>query len=731
MIRLAIRLAFAGGREQFVRLVVTAAGVGLGVVLLLLAAVTLPAFKAHEARAGWTDTSVHNVRPVQDESRTDPLLWLMRDDGFDGRDLLRVDVAALGPRSPVPPGIDRLPGPGELAVSAALERLMTEVPAAQLADRFPGRIVATVGGAALQAPDSLVVFVGSDPVHLTGQPGVIEVRSIEGEPRHAAPTRFGRIIVGVGAAALLVPILVLIATATRLAAARREQRLAAMRLVGALPRQVRTIAAVEAAVSAQCGSALGFAGFAIVRPYAARINLDGAAFFPSDLHLAWSSAALVGLGVPALSALAALVSLRAVQMSPLGVTRKAITKPAAWWRPVPLIAGVVGFVLTLPILTDTAGDGAVWLLAAVMALLVVGIVIIGPWLTTGVGKVLIWTSRRAPTTLAGHRLTADPSASFRSISGLVLAVFLVTLVSALSAATLARLPDPGRIALPAGTVGTEFGDQNAVPLPAARTSRLLAALHAIPGVIAVVDLRTTTKSLPANRSEQVRVVTRCANLRAAGLAHCPDPASAVSLDARGLSAGDLGDVHTDTTTMTDTLPMLGLLVITDAATGVMETVRTTIESATTDDAPTLPWTFGELKGQNNRQTDQISRIANSVLLVTLVIAGFGVVVSVTGGLVERKRPFALLRLAGMRSRELSRVLILEIAAPLIGIAGTSVLLGLGVAADVLRVNHMRWIPPAADYWWTLAIGLAAALSVALTATIPLRRITSLETARFE
>ncbi|MER7279972.1 FtsX-like permease family protein [Dactylosporangium sp. NPDC000244] len=731
MILLAIRLAIAGGREQLVRLVVTAVGVGLGVVLLLLAAVTFPAFKAHEARAGWTDTSAHNAQPAQDESRTDPLLWRMRDDGFAGRDLLHVDVAPLGPHSPVPPGISRLPGPGELAVSPALRRLMTDVPAAQLANRFPGRIVATVGRAALQAPDSLVIFVGYDPDHLTGQPGVIQVRSIEGAPRNAAPTRFGRVIIGIGGAALLLPILVLIGSATRLAAARREQRLAAMRLVGALPRQIRAIAAIEATLSALCGTALGFAGFAVARPYAARTDMDGSPFFPADLHLAWSSAVLVGLGVPALSALAALVSLRAVQMSPLGVTRQATRKPAAWWRILPLTAGVIGFVVTLPILTTTEGDGALWLLAAVMALLIIGIVIVGPWLTTGVGKVLIWVGRRAPTTLAGHRLTADPSGSFRSISGLVLAVFLVTLISALSAATLARLPDPGRIVLPAGTVGTEFGDQHAVPLSAERTSALIAQLHAIAGVTAVVDLRTSASSLPANRNDPVRVLTRCANLRAAALADCPDPAGTVSVDARGLASGDVRDVRTDATARADSLPMLGLLVTTDASVSAIESVRTAIESATTDDAPTLPWTTTELKGLNNRQVDRITSIANSILLVTLVIAGFSLAVSVTGGLVERKRPFALLRLAGMRSRELSRVLIVETAAPLIGIAGTSVMLGLAVAADVLRVNHMPWVPPGASYWWTLAAGLTTALAVALAATIPLRRITSLETARFE
>jgi hypothetical protein len=731
MIRLAVRLAFAGGREQVVRLVVTAVGVGLGVTLLLFAAVTFPAFQAHEARAGWTDTSVRNVRPVQDERRTDPLLWRLRDDGFGDRDLLRVDVAALGPHSPLPPGLRRLPGPGELAVSPALRRLMADVPAAQLADRYPGRPVETIGRAALQAPDSLVVFVGYAPADLAGQPGVIKVRGIEGQPRAAAPTRFGRVLIGLGAVALLLPILVLISTATRLAAARREQRLAAMRLVGALPRQVRVIAAVEAAVAALCGSALGFAWFAAARPFAARINIDGSPFFPADLRLSWWSAALIGAGVPALSALAAVLTLRAVQLSPLGVTRQATRKRAAWWRVVPLVAGAVSFVVTLPVLTNTAGDGALWALAAVMTLLIAGIVLIGPWLTTGVGTLLIRTGRRAATVLAGHRLTADPAASFRAISGLVLAVFLVTLASALSSATADQLPDPGQLVLPAGTVGTEFADRGAVPLPAARTNALVARLRAIPGVTAVVDLRTDTAARPAGRTGPVRVVTRCANLRAARLGHCTDPAGTVSVDARGLAAGNLDDARTDPSADLDALPMLGLVVTTYATRGATESVRTAIESATTDDAPVLPWTVNELKGHNDHQSILVTRISNGVLLVTLLIAGCSLAVSVTGGLVERKRPFALLRLAGATHRELSRVLILETAAPLVGITATSVVLGIAVAADILRVNHMPWQTPGASYWWTLAAGLATALAVALAATLPLRRLTSLETARFE
>ena len=61
-------------------------------------------------------------------------------------------------------------------------------------------------------------------------------------------------MLGVTAVALLFPVLVFIGTATRLSAARREQRFAAMRLVGATPRQISVVAAVESTVAAVAGT---------------------------------------------------------------------------------------------------------------------------------------------------------------------------------------------------------------------------------------------------------------------------------------------------------------------------------------------------------------------------------------------------------------------------------------------------------------------------------------------
>ena len=70
-----------------------------------------------------------------------------------------------------------------------------------------------------------------------------------------------RVVLGVGAVGLLIPVLVFVAVSTRLAAARREERFAALRLVGATPRQVTTVAAVEAGLAALAGTLVGFALF--------------------------------------------------------------------------------------------------------------------------------------------------------------------------------------------------------------------------------------------------------------------------------------------------------------------------------------------------------------------------------------------------------------------------------------------------------------------------------------
>jgi len=130
--RLGLRLAFASGREAIVRLVAIAAAVALGVGVLLVSLAGINAVEAQSARTAWLNSSTRNLHPRGDESTADPLWAKANMDQYGTSVIERVDVAATGSRSPVPPGIPRLPGPGGTGerdpVAATSTRSMTDVP---------------------------------------------------------------------------------------------------------------------------------------------------------------------------------------------------------------------------------------------------------------------------------------------------------------------------------------------------------------------------------------------------------------------------------------------------------------------------------------------------------------------------------------------------------------------------------------------------------------------------
>ena len=71
-----------------------------------------------------------------------------------------------------------------------------------------------------------------------------------------------------------------------------------MRLVGATPRQVSVVSAVEAVVAALAGVAFGFALFFVFRPLLYHVPFTGAPFAQGDLSLNGIDIVLSVIGVP-------------------------------------------------------------------------------------------------------------------------------------------------------------------------------------------------------------------------------------------------------------------------------------------------------------------------------------------------------------------------------------------------------------------------------------------------
>jgi hypothetical protein len=764
MIRLGLRLAVAGGREAVIRLVVTAAAVALGVTMLLAAVAGINAVNAQNARFAWLSTSVESSHPsayAQAKAGTpaapkarDPL-WFELNSGFvDGQLYGRVDVAATGPDVPVPPGISRAPGPGQYYASPAFTRLLRDHPADELAGRFPGRQVGTIGQAALPSPNSLVIIVGDTPAQLAHQPGASKVTSIETIPPSGC--NGPDCIVGVGidsngidlllscvAAGLLFPVLIFIGTASRLSAARREQRFAAMRLAGATPRQVSVISAVESTVAAAVGMAGGFGLFYLLRPAIAGISFTGAPFFTSDLSLSLADILAVAIGVPVAAGVAALIALRRVQVSPLGVTRRATPKPPGAWRLIPLVAGLAELALFAVIGRPGSTSSQIQAFLPGFLLILVGLVTAGPWLTMAGARVMARRARRPATLIAARRLADNPRAGFRAISGLIVALFVTSVTVGIITTMADYRTGPTATPQVRNTVVDDFSDPvsgnlHGVPVPDALLTRLRGAAG-VRGVTLVHSNPLKTNYVVHAHGQNFLSpagLASCAELARTPVAgHCAAGAQVVSVPPGGI---DPFGISQDTTVWQGAalpagrlaqLPVTAIVVTTGgaAADNRVQTVLANFHSSLG-----IPATIAETNAYNSsNQTLALElQLADVIILASLPIAGCALAASVVAGLTERKRPFSLLRLTGTPLAVLRRVVTLESAVPLLIVAVLSSAVGFAGAELFLRAQlHYTLRPPGAGYYGIVMAGLVAALGI-IAATLPLlKRITGPEVAR--
>jgi len=757
VIRLGLRLAVSGGREAVTRLVIVAIAVGIGVGLLLAAVSAVNAVNAQNDRYAWLDTGAGNPSQTGSGGPAAPLRVLITTDEFDGQTISRADVAATGPASPVPPGIPRDPGPGQYYISPALNALLRNAVAAELADRYPGHQAGLIGQAGLPSPDSLVIVVGRSAAQLAHLPGAAEVTSFNTTPpgSNAGVNRGDGLgakgldlVLSVVALALLLPVLIFIATATRLSAARREQRFAAMRLVGATPRQISLIAAVESTVATAAGVAIGFGLFFALRVPLAAIPLTGQPFFPAELSLSLPDILAVAVGVPAAAAVVARLALRRVNISPLGVTRRVTPTPPRAWRVLPLLAGLAELGFFAVHGEPASNSGQVLAFTTGFALIMIGLVIAGPWLTMAGARVLARRASRPGTLIAARRLADDPRAAFRSVSGLVLALFIFTV-----AATLLATQDTKHVAAADGaaasnTLVDQFSTNpddgpvagSAPPPPAT----VLTQLRQISGVQGIVEFRADPGLTITNPQLQIQgftaAVVSCAQLASApGLGRCPAGAAAAKVPAflTNIGRGNLAEVTWPAADVParrlDSLALASLDVATNGSQPAIEQARTILENAyPTGTGSPPPQTLGETTTAGNGADNAFQQLADVVILTSLAIAGCTLAVSVAGGLADRKRPFSLLRLTGARLAMLRHVIALESAVPLLAVAAVAI--GTGFAASAMYATmemHLSLVSPGAAYYILTSAGIALALGLIL-ATFPLlRRITGPETARTE
>lgn len=733
MIALGLRLLFRSGREALWRLSAIVGGVTLGTAMLLIILAGFTALDNRDARSAWLETEGTTIGN-DGELPQDVLLWNKSLDMFDAKTIDRVDVAGNGSDTHVP-GVEHLPGPGEYYASPALTELINTHPNDQLADRY-GKQVGVLDIEVIGAANDLIVLVGRQPDKLADSSGTMAVTEINKQPG-GTDIRFLQIALAVGAVGIIFPTAMFVAVSTRLAAARREERFAAIRLVGGTKRQIIALATVETSVGALSGLLLGYLLFMPLSYVVTKFEFVGVQFYHQDLKVTLSQLLAVWAGVFVVTVGMAYVALRKVDISPLGVTRKAPAKPPRAWRVIPLLLGMAGVIYMA-----YKDNGAANELTMIVTFLLcgLGVFLIGPWLAWQIARLLKRIDLGSATLIAGSRLLAQPSAIFRAVSGIVIAIFVVSVFSSIMTTYTKGAPSNRQPVIAESTLAVDLLDTETQQDTLRQYQTVRDAANGTPDATSIITLYGVPEGLPdhtvtlktegQSHSLEAEYLLSCQDAQALGFNECPDgkfiALPSYALFDRQYPPEGWQYVEADTSTLQPSR----LLVGTTGGEGAVERVRTAVAQATGDSVWIL--TDEELFAKGVRLFTQIKALTNLGILVVLLVAGCSLLVAVADSLLERKRPFTLLRLTGMSLGQLRAAVMLEAAVPLVATALLAAVAGTLFGGLLLKAtNDSPLMAPSLDFVLTLAAGVGLSLAI-VACTLPLLgKMTRSENARFE
>lgn len=258
---------------------------------------------------------------------------------------------------------------------------------------------------------------------------------------------------------LVIPLLSLGHAAARLSARRRDDRLAVLRLLGMPARSTALLAVIEAAALALLGAVLGVALAYAAAPLVGLIHFRGEALGTAGVALPPVHALLVVLGVTAIAAISAVLSLRRVIISPLGVALKQQAPKLPW---VQALFAVAAIAVAAGIVSVINGFGSVGGIIAIIGALgfafgigLLALDLIGAWLLGVFGRAKVKRAQRPADLLAARQILEGPRAAWRQVSGVAMSSFVAVFAGS-GVALLAAVDtgDTGADAFPVADIAT-------------------------------------------------------------------------------------------------------------------------------------------------------------------------------------------------------------------------------------------------------------------------------------
>jgi len=337
----------------------------------------------------------------------------------------------------------------------------------------------------------------------------------------------------------------------------------------------------------------------------------------------------------------------------------------------------------------------------------------GPWVCMWISRGMARLSRSGTSLIVARRVAADPYSAFRSVSGAALAMFVATMLGLVASGELDTTPDR-RSVLREGVV--------AVHVQGAPESSLAPLLSGDAGGAGDVVV--------ARLGYGLRIRVSCREVARVADVSCPlpwwfkgdQPVGDLFVLPQRFKLNGFAEPEADAAQF----PVQTLFIPTDGSIAAEERIRTLAAVAVPD---SRSQTNRDLTAQAVQRLDSWNAILPPLMVFVLLVAACSLTVAAVTGLIERRRPFALLRASGVPLGQLRRMVLLETGVPLV----LTVLCGVGLAMLIiyLTVPSGEWVLPSAGFFIGLGGGLLAAFAVFALA-LPLMDVaTRHDSVRFE
>ncbi|MFJ8183745.1 ABC transporter permease [Streptomyces sp. NPDC096105] len=577
-------------------------------------------------------------------------------------------------------------------------------------------------------------------------------------------------MLGFAGIAFLVGIFLIINTFSMLVA-QRTREIGLMRAIGSSRRQVNRSVLIEALLLGVVGSVLGVAaGIGLAVGLMELMGAIGMELSTGDLTIAWTTPALgLLLGVVVTVLAAYLPARRAGKVSPMAALRDAGTPADGRTGRIRAVTGLVltgagAAALYLAGAAEKAADGSMWLGLGIV-LTLIGFVVVGPVLASGVVRVLGAVLLRAfgPVgRMAERNALRNPRRTGATGAALMIGLALVACLSVVGSSMVASATEELDKA-----VGTDFivQDDNGQRI----TPEVVEAIRATEGIERVTEYKWTKADFttPDGKTSDDTPISAADPTYATDLqvetvegrledAYRPDSMSVHedfakehgvtlgstidvafengttgTLTVRAVTSSDgaidAGAMYTSIETLgryvpADRMP-LDLMVFASAEDGRKDAAYSALKQ-TMDRFPQY-----EVRDQTDYKEalqGQIGQLLNMIyglLALAIVVAILGVVNTLALSVVERTREIGLMRAIGLSRRQLRRMIRME--SVVIALFGALLGLGLGLgwgataqqllALEGLKVLDIPWPTIAGVFVGSAFVGLFAALVPAFRA----------------